>query len=85
MLTLNDCLHTTPLVSHDKALLGAFVWNIVELISYFIFVSWDIRFALDVNIFSIKYPPEHPKSRLQTGGYYINGLNNDEIIKKRIN
>nr|XP_046913672.1 cholinephosphotransferase 1-like [Dermatophagoides farinae] len=69
------------LVSPDQALLCAFIWNTIELIRYFTFVSWDICIALDVNIFSIKYPPGHPKSRLQTGGFYVNGLNNDELLK----
>lgn len=89
LLSLNDiCCNyffksSQYLISNDKALLCVLFWDAIELMRYFTFVSWDIRVALDCFIFNIKYKPGHPKSRLQTGGFYINGLNNQEILNKK--
>lgn len=83
LLSLNDLLSIDdPIISHNQALLGALIWDTIEVIRYFTFVSWDLCIALDINIFSIKFPIGHPKNRCQTGGFYINGLNNKEILSK---
>ncbi|CAG2123061.1 unnamed protein product, partial [Medioppia subpectinata] len=60
----DSCL-TTPLLLatnsrylvllHPKtALLCAFVYSLMDVSRYFTYASWDLRVALDVNIFSIK-------------------------------
>ncbi len=66
---------------HPKtALLCAFVYSLMDILRYFTYASWDLRVALDLWIFSIKYPVGHPKNRKDCGGSYINGLNNDKIL-----
>ena len=87
----DSCL-TTPLLLatntrfiallHPKtALLCAFLYSLMDLSKYFTYCSWDLRFALDLNIFSIKYPVGHPNNKREAKGYYINGLNNDIVLK----
>lgn len=65
-----------------SALLGAALCNGIELARYFTCVSWDLRVALDVDIFRVRYAPDHPKSRRTCRGYYVNGLNNSEVLKR---
>lgn len=72
----------SPIIAPQKALLAALICNSIELIRYFTCVSWDLRVGLEVDIFSIRYPPGHEKNRRQCGGYYINGLNNREVLKR---
>lgn len=53
----------------------------MDLARYFTYISWDMREALDVWIFSIKYPPGHPKfHKNKNQGIYVNGLNNNEVL-----
>ena len=67
---------------HPKtALLCAFVYSLMDLSRYFTYCSWDLRVALDLWIFSIKYPVGHPKNKRSLLGYYVNGLNNDSVLK----
>lgn len=83
LLVLNNFITTnTPVISADQALLCALICNTIELIRYYTCVSWDLRVALEVYIFSIRYPPEHPKSRRHCTGFYINGLNNKDLLPK---
>jgi len=70
---------------HPKtALLCAFVYSLMDVSRYFTYASWDLKLALDVNVFSVKYPVGHPNNRRDSGGYYVNGVNNDEILAKYI-
>lgn len=53
----------------------------MDLARYFTYISWDMRDALDVWIFSLKYLPGHPKFHKNANhGVYINGLNNNEVL-----
>lgn len=53
----------------------------MDLARYFTYISWDMREVLDVWIFSLKYPPGHPKfQKNENKGIYINGLNNNEVL-----
>jgi len=81
LLVLNNTFTATPLITPTKALLCALICNTIELIRYFTCVSWDMRLALGVDIFQVRYPPEHEKSRRHCGGYYINGLNNRQVLQ----
>jgi hypothetical protein len=54
----------------------------MDLARYFTYASWDLRVALDVSIFTLKYPVGHPKNRRDAGGVYANGLNNETLVKK---
>ena len=67
---------------HPKtALLCAFVYSLMDMSRYFTYASWDLRVALDLNIFSIKYPVGHPNNKRDSKGYYVNGLNNEMVRK----
>ena len=69
-----------PLVCSYTALLCGLVYAIMDALRFFTYCSWDLRAALDVNIFSIKYPVGHPKSRAGDNGFYINGLNTEKVV-----
>ncbi|XP_076325949.1 cholinephosphotransferase 1-like isoform X2 [Tachypleus tridentatus] len=64
------------------ALLCTLVYNAIDFVKYFTYASWDLREALDVWIFSLKYPPGHPLCRNGNLGFYVNGLNNHELKEK---
>jgi hypothetical protein len=69
-----------PLVSPYTSLLCGLVYAIMDALRLFTYASWDLRVALDCNIFSIKYPVGHPKSRAGDNGFYINGLNTGKVV-----
>lgn len=80
LLLATNSRHLTLL--HPKtALLCALVYSVMDFARYFTYASWDLRVALNVWIFSIKYPPGHPKNRRECAGYYVNGLNNEMVLK----
>ncbi|KAJ6220585.1 hypothetical protein RDWZM_006397 [Blomia tropicalis] len=82
LMTLTHLAMGEPMIAPNKALLCALICNTIELIRYFTSVSWDLRLALDVDIFAVRYPPEHEKSRRHCGGFYITGLNNQEVLSR---
>lgn len=67
------------LLPDHTALLCTLVYSVMDFARYFTYASWDLRDALDLWIFSLKYPPGHPHCRNGNLGYYVNGLNNAEI------
>ncbi|XP_022235329.1 uncharacterized protein LOC106475534 isoform X2 [Limulus polyphemus] len=69
-------------VEPHTALLCALVYNAIDFVRYFTYASWDLRDALDVWIFNLKYPPGHPLCRNGNLGFYVNGLNNEELKEK---
>ena len=71
-----------PLISSYTALLCALVYCVMDALRFFTYSSWDLRTALDVNTFSIKYPLGHEKNRGGDNGFYINGLNNEKVLKE---
>lgn len=80
LLALN--LLASYYVLHPKtALLCALCYSVMDFAHYFTYASWDLRVALDVNIFSIKYPPGDSRNRRECLGYYTNGINNDTVLK----
>jgi hypothetical protein len=79
LLALNSVM-PRPLISADTALLCGLVYTMMDALRFFTYSSWDLRVALDANIFSIKYPAGHPKNRAGDNGFYINGLNNAKVL-----
>lgn len=77
MLAVNSWF---PLLSPETALLCGLIYNIMDSLRFFTYSSWDLRDALDVNIFTIKYPVGHPKNRCGDNGFYLNGLNTPKVI-----
>lgn len=69
-----------PLLKPETALLCGLIYNIMDSLRFFTYSSWDLREALDVNIFTIKYPVGHPKNRCGDNGFYLNGLNTPKVI-----
>ncbi|KAB8225112.1 hypothetical protein BDV33DRAFT_198955 [Aspergillus novoparasiticus] len=63
----------------------ALTWSLfltaIDLGCYFSCASWDLQDALGLNIFSIKYPPGHPRSRNGPCGLYFHGLNKEDILR----
>lgn len=56
------------------ALLCSLIWTIMDCARYFTYAFWDLRLALNANVFSVKYPVGHPKNRAGGGfGFYFNG------------
>lgn len=60
LLAANSMFH---LLNPYTALLCGLVYSIMDSLRYFTYSSWDLRVALDANIFTIKYPVGHPKNR----------------------
>lgn len=81
LLCMNAYLPNSCMLPPSTALLCGLVYNLMDLARYFTYISWDMRDALDVWIFSLKYQPGHPKFRKNGNhGVYINGLNNNEVL-----
>lgn len=80
-LAFNGVLNSS-LINQDTALLCGLVYSMMDAARYFTYSSWDLRVALDANIFSIKYEPGHPKNRAGDNGFYINGLNNEKVLNE---
>ncbi|XP_064482379.1 cholinephosphotransferase 1-like isoform X2 [Ornithodoros turicata] len=77
-LCLNLLLMSLPIQS---ALLCSMVYSIMDFARYFTYASWDLRDALDLWIFSIKYPKGDSRRRAGLNGIYLNGLNNKFLLK----
>ncbi|KAG8187356.1 hypothetical protein JTE90_016906 [Oedothorax gibbosus] len=80
LLFLNSYLPPLYILPSSTALLCGLVYNLMDVARYFTYISWDMREALDVYIFTLKYPPGHPKFGRGNQGVYINGLNNTEVL-----
>lgn len=76
------CNVITQLVGPYTALLCGLVYSIMDALRYFTYSSWDLRVALDANIFTVKYPIGHVKNRAGDNGFYVNGLNNDKVVQQ---
>uniref|UniRef100_A0A1E1X7Y2 Putative sn-12-diacylglycerol ethanolamine-and cholinephosphotransferase n=1 Tax=Amblyomma aureolatum TaxID=187763 RepID=A0A1E1X7Y2_9ACAR len=82
-LCLNALLSATPLsLPISSALMCSMVYSMMDFARYFTYASWDMRDALDIWIFSLKYPVGDPRRRSGQDGVYLTGLNNEELIKK---
>ncbi|KAH8026145.1 hypothetical protein HPB51_016456 [Rhipicephalus microplus] len=82
-LCLNALLNATPLsLPISSALMCAMVYSVMDFTRYFTYASWDMRDALDVWIFSLKYPVGDPRCRNGNNGVYLTGLNNEELLEK---
>ncbi|XP_015782514.1 cholinephosphotransferase 1 [Tetranychus urticae] len=79
LLTINQSF--IGLIHPYTALLCALVYSIMDFARYFTYSCWDLTNALDCYIFSIKYPVGHKKWRGGNEGFYINGLNNESVLK----
>lgn len=63
------------------ALLCSLIWTTMDCARYFTYAIWDVKFALDANVFSVKHPVGHPKNRANGGyGFYFNGTNREEVL-----
>lgn len=81
LLCMNNYLPESCMIPPSTALLCGLVYNLMDVARYFTYISWDMREALDVWIFGLKYPPGHPKfHKNENQGVYINGLNNNEVL-----
>lgn len=69
-----------PLMRISTALTCGLFLVATDITRYFTYASWDLKVALGLNIFTLKYPPGHTKCRNGNYGFYINGLNNEEIL-----
>lgn len=81
LLALNSTL-PRPLITEYTGLLCGLVYSMMDATRFFTYSSWDLRVALDANIFSIKYPAGHTKNRAGDNGFYINGLNNAKVLSE---
>lgn len=61
---------------------GTQVYSVMDFARYFTYASWDLRDALDLWIFSLKYPEGDPRRKGGQNGLYLNGLNNKELLRK---
>lgn len=77
LLTINQSL--IGLIHPYTALLCALVYSMMDFARYFTYACWDLTSALDCYILSIKYPVGHEKWRGGNEGFYINGLNNEDV------
>ena len=71
-----------PRVSSYTSLSCALVYCLMDAIRFFTYSSWDLKVAYGVDIFSIRHPVGHPFNRNGQEGFYINGLNNDQVSKQ---
>ncbi|XP_054153305.1 cholinephosphotransferase 1-like [Oppia nitens] len=71
----------SQLVSYNFILWTALVYELLDYSLYFVMSSLDMKTALDVNIFSLKYPPSHPKCRNKNYGFNLNGTENQTALK----
>uniref|UniRef100_A0A090XCN7 Putative conserved plasma membrane protein n=1 Tax=Ixodes ricinus TaxID=34613 RepID=A0A090XCN7_IXORI len=72
------CLHlllsaTSMSLPVSSALMGSIVYSVMDFARFFTYASWDIRDALDVWIFSVKYPVGDPRCKNGNNGLYLNG------------
>ena len=87
LLTINcfiSHLYGDFFINCYTALLCSLVWTITDCLRYFTYAFWDVKYALDANVFSIKYEVGHPKNRAGGAGFYFNGTNYDEVIEQWI-
>jgi hypothetical protein len=49
-----------PLILPTTALNWCLFLVAIDLARYFFYASWDLQYALGLNIFSLLYPPGHP-------------------------
>lgn len=63
------------------ALLCSLIFTIMDCLRYFTYAAWDLKFALDANVFSVKYPVGHRKNHAGKPGcgFYYNGTNMEEV------
>lgn len=82
-LCLNMWLSSIPVsLPTQSALLCSMVYSIMDFARYFTYATWDLRDALDLWIFALKYPEGDPRRRAGQYGIYVNGLNNEDELKK---
>jgi len=62
------------------ALLCSLIWTIMDCGKYITYATWDVKYALDANVFSIKYPVGHHKNKAGGCGFYFNGRNTEEVL-----
>jgi len=86
LLTIN-CLISSVygdfLMNCYTALLCSLIWTVMDCTRYLTYIIWDLKFALDANVFSIKYPVGHPKNhggKDSSFGFYFNGTNEEEVL-----
>ena len=69
------------LVTLNASMVMALILIVLDLCSYFVLVSIDMKNALDVNIFTLKYPIGHKKCRNKNYGFNMNGTENCRALK----
>jgi hypothetical protein len=77
-LTLNNIF---PVFDLEITLIITLFFSIIDYSLYFIFASLDMKKALDLNIFSLKYPVGHNKCRNKNYGFNVNGTENEKAFK----
>lgn len=68
------------LFSIKTSLLLSLLFALTDHCLYFAIISFDMKRALDLNIFSLKYPVGHEKCRNKNYGFNLNGTENEHAI-----
>lgn len=71
----------SEVIDTNYCLIVAFIFSLVDHIRFFTMASLDMKRALQVDIFSLKYPPGHPKCRNKNYGFNMNGTENEKALK----
>ena len=78
ILVLN-CI--TKIITPQASLMFSLIVCLADYLLFFIMSSLDMKHALDVNIFTLKWSRGHPKCRNKNFGFNMNGTENENAIR----
>ena len=76
-VTINSYIN---LITLNASMIMALVFALLDHCCYFVFTSLDMKTALDLNIFSLKYAIGHKKCRNKNYGFNLNGTENGRAL-----
>lgn len=79
LLCLNARLDLVP---QNTALISALFFSGMDVFRFVCYLFWDVCDYQDIYVFSLKYPPGHPKNKAGGRGIYMNGINNEQVIAR---
>ena len=80
LLIVNQSI--VPVMNPYTALLCSSIYSIMDFLRYFTYACWDVTSALDVDLFIIKDANKKDKKKRRVHeGFYINGTNNEHVVK----
>ena len=78
ILVLN-CI--TKIITPQASLMFSLIVCLADYSLFFIMSSLDMKHALDVDIFTLKWSRGHPKCRNKNFGFNMNGTENENAIR----